>query len=436
VKIAYFSPLPPIHTGIADYSDALIGQLSSLVCLDLWTDTGPPPEISTSGRAINYQHDPGALAELPNYDAVIYHLGNSSHHRNIYETFLQHPGFVVLHDFVLHNFLAGYCLEFLKSPTRYVEEMEYNYGSPGKLLAQRILAGDCLPIWETEPLLYPLNKRILDRAAGVIVHSDFIRGLIHNTHPFLPVAKINHFSQPLSQTESIEQLRKKYDVPADKTVIASFGLATKAKRIPSVLAALAQLDPDKFVYLIVGEVTAEVKALIEKTGLRNVVRSTGYVDRETFENYSRLSDICVNLRYPTYGETSGAVCRLLGAGKACIVSDVGWFSEIPSNCAAKIPVDQHEVGMLTSYLTRLIDDQPLRDAMGENASRYVREHHHIEDAAQQYIEFIEEVKAESAGQKLRAEFIESVAQACARVGITEDDNGLLDETARRIAKLL
>jgi glycosyltransferase involved in cell wall biosynthesis len=166
------------------------------------------------------------------------------------------------------------------------------------------------------------------------------------------------------------------------------------------------------------------------------MRTTGYVDRSIFDDYRQLTDICVNLRYPTCGETSASVCEALGAGIACIVSDVGWFSEIPSDCAAKVPVDQAEVEVLTCFLQTLIDDPELREAMAANAGRYVREHHRIEDAARQYVEFITDVRAGSAARKLDTEFIESVAQACARVGVTEDDNGLLEETARRIAKLL
>ena len=54
-------------------------------------------------------------------------------------------------------------------------------------------------------------------------------------------------------------------------------------------------------------------------------------------------DVLVNLRSPTMGETSGSVIRGLALGKPMLVSDVGWFSELPDGVALKIPVDDYEV---------------------------------------------------------------------------------------------
>ena len=44
------------------------------------------------------------------------------------------------------------------------------------------------------------------------------------------------------------------------------------------------------------------------------------------------------------GETSGTAVRALSLGKPLVVSDVGWFSELPDEVAIKVPVDEHEVG--------------------------------------------------------------------------------------------
>ncbi len=108
-------------------------------------------------------------------------MGNSPAHRNIYQMLLETPGVVVLHDFVLHHFFASYYLEALRSPALYIAEMAYNYGIAGEELARTALRGE-QPIWEQEPARYPLNKRVLDHARGVIVHSDFAA----------PARRINH----------------------------------------------------------------------------------------------------------------------------------------------------------------------------------------------------------------------------------------------------
>ena len=54
-------------------------------------------------------------------------------------------------------------------------------------------------------------------------------------------------------------------------------------------------------------------------------------------------DACVSLRSPTMGETSGTAIRALSLGKPLVVSDVGWFSELPDDVALKVPVDEDEV---------------------------------------------------------------------------------------------
>ena len=42
------------------------------------------------------------------------------------------------------------------------------------------------------------------------------------------------------------------------------------------------------------------------------------------------------------GETSGSAIRALSLGKPLVVSDVGWFAELPDDVALKVPSDERE----------------------------------------------------------------------------------------------
>ena len=53
-------------------------------------------------------------------------------------------------------------------------------------------------------------------------------------------------------------------------------------------------------------------------------------------------DAIVSLRSPTMGETSGSAIRALSLGKPLVVSDVGWFAELPDDAVLKVPVDERE----------------------------------------------------------------------------------------------
>ena len=48
--------------------------------------------------------------------------------------------------------------------------------------------------------------------------------------------------------------------------------------------------------------------------------------------------------------------RALTVGTPLVVSDVGWFSELPDAVAAKVPVDELEVETLVATLERLVSD--------------------------------------------------------------------------------
>jgi glycosyltransferase involved in cell wall biosynthesis len=433
MKVAYFSPLPPQRTGIADYSRELLPALVKCAEIDLWVDQPVTAAELPDCTTYKYAEEPGLRAELSKYDCVIYHMGNSPAHRNVYRTLLETPGVVVLHDFVLHHFFASYYLEALRSPGSYIDEMAYNYGSEGEELARTTLRGE-RPIWEQEPVRYPLNKRVLDHARGVIVHSDFAGRLVHQSHPHLPVMKVN---MPVAISQASAQpddLKKQYGIPAGRIVIASMGFGSPAKRIEMVLRAIGALDRNDIVYLLVGEVGEALRVEMRRRGLGGLVRTTGYVDRQTFNDYCNLIDLGIDLRYPTMGETSASVCRMLGAGKPCVVSNLGWFAELPDDCAVKLDAAADEQ-VLARTLLALINDPPRRSAIGENARRYIREHHNPECAAAQYVDFLGEVRSVEKRRALERSIIAETGRAMAEIGVGAEDSWLVGGVAAEIAAL-
>lgn len=433
MKIAYFSPLPPQRTGVADYSKELLPALTGRAEVDLWVDEPVACEELPHCRIYNYFDDPELRHALRDYDAVVYHMGNSPAHRNIYRTLLTTPGVVVLHDFVLHHFFAAYYLEALRSPPSYIAEMAYNYGGAGEELARTALTSE-RQLWEYEPIRYPLNKRVLDHALGVIVHSDFARRLVVQSHPHLPVVKVN---LPVAVAEPFPdagELRERYGIPADRVVIGSLGFGSLAKKIEQVLRAVAKIGRKDFLYLLVGEVGENFRHDLRRHGLSDLVRATGYVDWKTFNDYCHLIDVGVDLRYPTMGGSSASVCRILGAGKPCVVSDLGWLAELPDKCVLKLDVAAGEQS-LVKCLSDLIADQALRREMGRRARKYIREQHGVEMAAAQYVKFLDEVRQRDRRRSLESALINETGRAMAEIGVTDEDGWLISGVAADIASL-
>ena len=318
MKIAYFSPLPPQRTGVADYSKELLPALASRAEVDLWVDEPVATAELPPCRAYNYFDDPELRRELPNYDSIIYHMGNSPAHRNVYRTLLAAPGVVVLHDFVLHHFFAAYYLEALRSPASYIAEMAYNYGSAGEELARTALSSE-RQIWEYEPIRYPLNKRVLDHALGVIVHSDFARRLVTQSHPHLPVAKVNLPVAIADPFPDARGLRERYDIAADRVVIGSLGFGSLAKRIELVLRAVAAIGRKDFLYLLVGEVGEDFATICAAAGF-----PMWCAQRATWTG--RLSTIIA------ISSTSASTCAIRPWARVRPACAVSWARASPAWC--------------------------------------------------------------------------------------------------------
>jgi glycosyltransferase involved in cell wall biosynthesis len=128
-------------------------------------------------------------------------------------------------------------------------------------------------------------------------------------------------------------------------------------------------------------------------------------------------DAIVSLRSPTMGETSGSAIRALSLGKPLVVSDVGWFAELPGGAAIRVPVDEHEVDSLAAALELLAGDPAAREAMGVAARTLVERDHALPRVADLYASALEQA---AGGEAVRDATLREVAEAAAEVGIDAD----------------
>jgi glycosyltransferase involved in cell wall biosynthesis len=140
-----------------------------------------------------------------------------------------------------------------------------------------------------------------------------------------------------------------------------------------------------------------------------------YVDEPRLWALMAASDICVNLRWPTMGETSGTAIRALVLGRPLVVSDIGWFSELPDDAVAKVAAGPTEVEELTETLLHLGGDPELRQRLGASGEAHVRREHDLGKVAEAYTTALEE----SAGLELvRRDVLDQVSRAASDVGLT------------------
>lgn len=442
MRLAYFSPLNPQPSGISDYSEELLPHLVRRAEIDLFVDGFTPsnPEVRAGSRVFDYRRDPATLKRLDEYDAIVYHVGNDHrYHARMLDVMRAHPGVAVFHDFALQDFYLGLARE--RGDARiYLDEMAACHGAEARREAEEALARGGTPSAVALPVEFPLNCRAARAAEGIIVHSEWSRARFERVAPATPVAHINmpvraHGDEPAPQKTASAFDDAEPGATPREISIATFGLITPGKGIERTLRALSSLEREgaPFRYTLVGAPNPyfDVAELIRESGLGDRVRVTGHVTLAEFERRIAETDIAINIRERTVGETSASLCRIMAAGVAGIVSNVGWYAELPDDSVVKIDLDAHADALLPAYLTRLATDADLRRRIGANARRYVLAQHDVERGADAYIEFI---RATIAG-RARRRFVGGVAAEAAQLGARASDENFLRAVAAEVALL-
>lgn len=394
-RVAWVSPLPPAATGIADYSAELLPALRAHCELDLVIDRRQPPvDRRLAARHLVLDADQvEARHRARPYDLFVYHVGNSHFHHYLLPLLARHRGLVVLHDFGLGGLVRG-AMATGAWPADLAHELEFN----GETVLADGLRRGALADWVAGELA-PLNRRVLQDAGAVLVHSAWAWQRVRQATD-APAALVPHhgFDPPPLGTAAEE--RRRLGLPGEVFIVSTLGNIGYPKRVPSLLHALAALPPAArrdTLLLVVGDAPpplgAELRALAESFGVAAQTRFLGHVPLDAFWSYARAADVVVQLRYPTRGESSGALLRAMAAGAACLVSDQGPMAEFPDEILPKVRSPYYEVEDLTRLLAELHADSGRREALGAAACAYVRERHALTHVAVEYAAAIETAAA-------------------------------------------
>ncbi len=437
MRLAYFSPLNPQRSGISDYSEELLPRLAGGAEITLFVDGFRPTgaEVVERFRWLDYRRDPSELEKLDEYDAVVYHMGNDHrYHAGMLEVMRAHPGVVVFHDFALQDFFLGLARE--RGDARvYLEEVAACHGAPARREASEALARGGTPAMVARPLDFPLNCRLAVQAEAIIVHSDWSRARFKEIAPGVPV---RHIDMPLKPPAHVNDEDADGDAARPNkggpVRVANFGLITPGKGIEQALKALAALrDTHDFLYTLVGDPNSfyDVRGLVHQYGMQDRVEVTGHVSLEEFERRIRETDIALNMRERTVGETSASLCRIMAAGVASVVSNVGWYAELPGDSVVKIDPDEYADALLLEYLKRLIEDRDLRTRIGQNARRHALAAHDVSRSAAAYLDFINQVVA----RRPRRRLVSGVTAEMSLLGVGPGDEELLRGVANELEAL-
>lgn len=397
-KIAFFTPLNPIKSGISDYSEELLVSLSSRYDIDIFIASDYSPDntqIIESFRIFPY-----TLFESKKYqyDLCVYQVGNSKFHSFMFENLMKYPGIVILHDAILPYLIESICIDKKRKTFNYLQYFEYVFNNHGYKKYIDSVNGHAqhIPIDHYDFSLHFL-KKIVDQNIRILVHNEFSKKFVENNISFSNVRRITMgVSSPQHLTIDKESVKKEFNLN-NLTIISAFGRITKTKRIDILLSSFSEIVRDHKInnvhLLLVGSVDpslkTEIENLISLKKIDKLITITGFIPYDDLNKYYAMTDICVNLRYPTSGETSSTLVTALMHGLPVITSNIAQYQEYPDNCVWKVDVDVNEIDTLTAFLLELIKNRELRKAMSNNSIKYAEEFHSASKMLSEYVSIID-----------------------------------------------
>ncbi|MFI5197941.1 MAG: glycosyltransferase [Thermoanaerobaculia bacterium] len=431
LSVGFIGPLPPTRSGIADYDAEILSSLSK------------NPSLSVS----SYEPADAAAALKAGHDVLLVQIGNDPLHAPSVEALFdperRTPAVVVLHEFVLHHLFAAAYLTRSR-PEDYARELERAHGARGRAFASTRQDGSYVAVWDLDPWLYPMSAGVIRAAEAVVAHSALVTGAILGECPGTRALTIPQHVAPAARTPIFEA-REALGFPRDRPAGITLGIVSPAKRIGTILEALASLPPERRPFFFIGGAVADddvLRSSVRENGLEGDVEFGGYLSEEDLWRAASAATFAVNLRHPTMGETSHAVCRLAGFGLPLVVSDTGWFRELPDSFADKIPIGGDEVAYLARAMERLAFETDLARERGSAASAWAVPRR-PERIAEAYRAVLEEA---AAGWSRPRGTSSRVAEALARLGVGQrgmhgatsrmPDGTLLAEVAARAAGIL
>lgn len=343
MKLLWFSPLPPSETDVANFSVRLAPYLRALTDVTFvhagLADAAFPsvPLSAVTPRMMNEA------------DLCIYQIGNNhDFHGGILEVAQRHPGLVVLHDRAIHECVLRQLAHMqiragTSQLTSYRNIMAQWHGLDGlaALGAMQGQPGDTRQLAER----YPLYEVILDHALGVVCHNRQVMAEINQRFPDLP-----SLSLPLPYARPPCRPASSHRDPDAPVTLVMFGFMGSNRRLVEFIEAWAQSSyPDRFRLHLAGRIgnLAQIEAKLSDVGLAGLVKNHGFVTEAALDQMIRDADLAINLRNPTMGEASGSQLRIWANGRPAIVSDTGWYAQLPDHSVLKIRTNREHDDLVT-----------------------------------------------------------------------------------------
>lgn len=381
MKIVLFSPLA--NTSAIGRVTALIvpalielGHTVTIVRTEM-PHILPAPAHACAASVLEWTNEPAVEDALRNADAWVYQIGNSyEFHCGGLHWLERRPGIVCLHDFVVAHLFASWA-ETRRSEADGVLHRWYDEPVARSFFAAR----DHREFLETASRDHPMTEWIGAMAHGVVSHSHWGMPRVLRASGWPARVVPLPYNAPC--------VRPAMQRTGDKVRILTVGHANVNKRIESVISAIggsADLR-SRVEYQLCGRIepryALELARSARVVGLR--LRISGEVDDFGLRSAMEEADVICSLRWPSLEAASATAIEAMLCRKALVVTDTGFYSELPDDCVRKIrPTD--ELADLRAALEELVANAPARQAMAARAEAWAKQTFRADHYARELIE--------------------------------------------------
>lgn len=400
-RLAYVSPLPPLETGIAEYSAQLIPEICRYYDVDLISPAKNTTDLALEGNC-QLRSPEWFDRNARHYDRIVYHIGNSGFHTYMFDLLERHPGVVVLHDFFLGHVIALPAPDG-KEPYSWRRLLRDTHG-------YQAVAESLNPTTQAQTIWnYHVNLDVLHNATGVIAHSEYARELagIWYGKDFQEDWRVIPLPRRSPVNANRQAARARLGYSEDDYLVCSFGSIGENKRNIEALsawAASALANKPNCHLCFVGwkggsHYMDQISALVAKIP-RASIKVIGDVDALTYVDFLSAADCAIQLRARSRGETSAAVLDCMAYGLPLIVNANGSMKELPRE-GASVLNDDFTLQELTEKIEELYYKPTLRGTLGQAARDHIQRYHSLRGAADLFHDAIEEFSTGRQGLRER-----------------------------------
>lgn len=367
-NINWFSPLPPALTDIGHYTFRIASALNTESSVWFYSDLVTDDFKNNFRFRYLKEYKKDIIGAKDFFGINFYNIGNDVRfHGDIMSIAAIYSGFVVLHDTNIHHSVYE---RFRNDPEKYVALSRNLYGRVGEEIARSIVINNGSNINEFVDNM-TFSELFFERTLGMVVHSNTSATQLESLGA-PPVLVL-----PLPFESAYQVTKKGLDGPLR---FVMFGYLGSNRRLDAVLDALHIVkDEISFSLDIYGTLNGKEEVLkkIGEMDMADRITCHGFVSEKDLNYYIGNADLVFNLRYPSMGEASGSLLRGWFCAAPVVVSDHGWYSELPDNVVIKIKVDQ-EISDLCDVIKRIDIDKDAFREIGLNGWKHWRVNHRAE----------------------------------------------------------